>query len=315
MIKKKISVVSPVYNESLGLTHFHSEISKIIDSLKSYSVKIYFIDDGSTDDSLIKLKNIASVDSRVEVVSLARNFGKEIATTAGIHIAEGDAIIIIDSDSQHPVELIPEFIKRWEQGSDVVIGVRTENQKEGLLKKIGSSLFYSLLNKIGVKNIIKGSTDFRIIDRSVVMEFNKLTEHSRITRALIDWLGYSRSTIEFKANPRIHGQATYSTKKLFQLAFDSFISLSFTPLYFVGYIGVIIMLLSSLLAILMLIEKYILSDFLSLNISGTAILALLIIFLVGIILSCQGILSLYIARIYTEVQNRPLYIIKKSSRK
>jgi len=256
------------------------------------------------------LKKIAAGDERVKLLSLSRNFGKEQATTAGLHAAVGDAVIIIDGDGQHPVELIPKFVQRWQKGAHVVIGVRTANQKEGFIKRAGSRLFYSSLRVFGVPNIVPGSTDFRLIDKQVLSEFKKLTERNRVTRALIDWLGYERDYIDFVANPRRHGTATYSFKKLVRLALNGFVSLSFMPLYLSGYMGVFITFLSFIASIFAIVEKYLLGDPLGWNITGTAILGIMILFLVGILLIGQGLLAIYVARIYTEVQNRPLYIIK-----
>lgn len=307
---KRISFVIPVFNESEGVAVFHNSLLKVIKE-NSYTYEIIYCDDGSTDESVRILNEFARHDKDIKVIELARNFGKELATTAGINTASGDAVMILDADGQHPVKLIPQFIHKWQGGADIVIGVRTTNKKEGFIKKFGSKLFYFLLKKLGVKDVTPGSTDFRIIDRIVADEFNTLTEHNRVTRALIDWLGYKKEYIHFSANAREFGEASYSVKKLFQLAFNGFVSLSFTPLYFAGYLGIFITL-TSLLGTLFLVIESLMGDPLRLNISGTAYLALLIIFLVGTLLSCQGLLSIYIARIYSETQNRPLYVVRKS---
>lgn len=306
---KCISYVVPVYNEQAGLKVFYDSLLSVIAPL-SLEYELIFVDDGSRDQSANIIDGFADINNKVKPVFLARNFGKEIATTAGINSAKGDAVMILDADGQHPVELIPLFIEKWQAGSDVVVGVRTSNKKEGIVKRWGSHLFYFVVQRLGAKDIIPGSTDFRIIDRRVVNAFNRLTEHNRVTRALIDWLGFEREIIKFSAKAREHGEASYSLKKLTSLAFNGFVSLSFTPLFMAGYLGASIMLLSILGVLFIIIEKYLLNDFLSLNITGTALLAVMILFLVGLILACQGLLSIYIARIYTETQNRPLYITK-----
>ncbi len=311
--QKIISIIVPVYNEAEGISIFHNSISEALKNL-SYQFELIYINDGSLDESLSILQSLSTKDPRISVIDFSRNFGKEMATTAGLHAANGDAALILDADGQHPVELIPDFIKKWEAGIDVAIGVRESNQKEGFIKKNGSVLFYSLLRRLGVKDVTPGSTDFRIIDRIVIDEFKLLTEHNRITRALIDWLGYQKDVIYFSAKAREYGKASYSVKKLTALAFNGFVSLSFTPLYLAGYVGAVITTLSMVASIFIIIEKYILGDPLALNISGTALLALLLIFLVGIILIFQGLFSIYLARIYTETQNRPLYIVRKSRR-
>lgn len=312
MPKKKISVVVPVFNEAAGFVKVHESIVKVMDSLKKYDYELVYIEDGSDDNSAEVVQQLAAKNKRVITRSFTRNFGKEMATTAGIRAATGDAVMLVDADGQHPPEMIPEFVKKWEEGNDVVIGVRTANQKEGPMKKYGSLLFYFLLRRLGVKDITPGATDFRIIDRVVVDEFNQLTDHNRVTRALIDWLGFKKTTLEFTARARQHGEAGYTFKKLFNLALGGFVSLSFTPLYLAGYLGAFITVLSLITTAFFVIESYLFGDPLQLNITGTAYLALLVVFLVGIVLSCQGLLSIYIAQIYTETQNRPLYVFRKS---
>lgn len=309
---KKLSLIVPVYNEALGIETFHKSLLNVIDET-DYDYEILYIDDGSLDDSAKILERFSKDNSKVKPLYFSRNFGKELATTAGIHNAKGDALIILDADGQHPVTLIPDFIQHWEDGAEVVIGVRTTNQKEGPLKHFGSKMFYSILKILGVNNVKPGSTDFRLIDKRVQREFNKLTEHNRVTRALIDWLGFNCVNIEFKANAREHGSPSYSFKKLLQLAFNGFISLSFAPLYMSGYLGVFITLSSFLAGIGVFIESYLLNDPWNLNITGTALLAIFIMFLVGILLIGQGLLAVYVARIYTETQNRPLYIVKNDT--
>lgn len=305
--KPNLSFIVPVFNEDAGLSDFHDSLVAVIARQKA-EYEIVYVDDGSLDTSASVIQNLRKKDKNVQPIFLSRNFGKEAATTAGLHAAKGDAAIILDADGQHPVDLIPRFIKQWSEGADVVIGVRTANSKEGVVKRYGSKLFYRILKMLGVGNVRPGSTDFRLVDRQVIESFKKLTEHNRITRALIDWLGYKQVSLEFKANARQHGSASYSNKKLLQLALNGFVSLSFTPLYLSGYAGLLIMLLGFVATVFAVVEKYVLNDPLGLNITGTAILAVLILLLVGILLIGQGLLAIYVARIYTEVQNRPLYI-------
>lgn len=304
-----LSIIVPVFNESAGLASFHHDLIEVL-SQQAWSYEIIYVDDGSADDSAIVINEIASNNPNVRPLFLSRNFGKEQATTAGLHAAWGQAAIMIDADGQHPVELLPRFIELWGAGNKVVVGVRVANQKEGFIKRLGSKMFYRTLRALGVPNVIPGSTDFRLIDRQVLDAFKKLTEHNRVTRALIDWLGYERAYIEFTAKPRAHGPATYSIRKLVQLALNGFVSLSFTPLYLSGYVGMLITVLSFFAGIFAAIEMYVLNDPLSLSITGTAVLAIFILFLVGILLIGQGLLAIYVARIYSDVQNRPLYIVK-----
>ena len=310
-MKRRISIVVPAYNEAQGIAHFHKELSRALP--KNYDYEIIYVDDGSRDKTLEILSTLAKTDQRINALSFSRNFGKEAATTAGIIESSGDAVILIDADGQHPVELIGKFIARWQAGAQVVVGVRSENQKEGLIKRYGSKIFYQLFNTMTSEKIIPGSTDFRLIDAEVRIAFIKLTENSRITRALVDWLGYKKEYIPFIANAREFGEASYSTKKLLSLAMNSFVSLTTTPLYLSGYLGLIIMPISLLLGLFIIVEQYLLNDPMGLNVTGSASLGIFIVFLVGIILACQGLVALYISRIYEEVKARPLYLVNEAT--
>lgn len=303
----ELSIVVPVYNEAAGLLDFHSSLQSVLDKLEQ-TVEIIYCNDGSRDASAKALARIAKDDTNVRVLSLSRNFGKEIATTAGIHAAKGDAIVTLDADGQHPVDLIPQFVRSWQAGNKVVIGVRTGNQEEGIVKHYGSKVFYKLFNRFTGMKLIPGSSDFRLIDRVVQQEFVRMTERNRITRGLIDWLGYQRDYIYFRANARTAGDASYSVKKLFKLSVDSVISLSLSPLYIAAYIGMVVLPLSFLLGLFMAIED-LLGDPLGLDISGGAYVLVLVLFLIGVLLMSQGIIGLYLSHIHTETQNRPLYVI------
>jgi dolichol-phosphate mannosyltransferase len=302
-----LSVVVPLYNESAGFEMFNESLLAVLQDI-AMPYELIYVNDGSVDDTLGKLKLAAKHDSAIRILSLTRNFGKEVATTAGIHAARGNAIVTLDADGQHPVELIPELVARWQAGAKVVIGIRTSNQKEGFVKRHGSALFYGLFSRfMGIK-LQPGLSDFRIIDRSVQQEFVRMTERNRITRGLIDWLGYSPEYIKFAAKQRLAGDASYSFKKLVKLAVDSVISLSISPLYITAYIGGIILPLSLLIALGMLLNL-IAGDPFNLHVTAGAYVLVLILFLVGILLVSQGIIGLYLSHIHTETQNRPLYII------
>jgi glycosyltransferase involved in cell wall biosynthesis len=273
----------------------------------SVAHEIIFVNDGSTDRSSAIIADIVKSDTSVRELRLTRNFGKEVATTAGIHAASGDAIIMLDADGQHPVDRIPEFVQRWQAGAQVVVGRRT-NRRASTLKRLGSKLFYGAFRRMTGITIDPDTSDFRLIDKQVQAAFNKMTERNRITRGLIDWLGYERTYVEYQENQRMAGTSPYSFRKLFKLAIDSAISLSISPLYLTAYIGAIVLPLATLLGIGM-IANYLLSDPLHVHATGGAYLMVLILFLVGILLVSQGIIGLYLSHIHTETQNRPLYIV------
>ena len=308
MVKQKISIVIPAYNESAGIAHFYHGLTAALPS--KYSYELVFVNDGSSDDTLDILESLKKSDDSIRVISFSRNFGKEAATTAGITRSRGSAVIIIDADGQHPVGLINDFLKEWESGNKVVIGVRSANHNEGFIKRYGSKLFYAMFNAMAHETLVPGSTDFRLIDASVRVEFAKLKERGRITRALIDWLGYKKSYVEFTANAQEHGEASYTNSKLFKLAFNSFVSLTTFPLYASGYLGLIIIPLSLIVGVFVIIEQFAMGDPMQLKITGSAMLGIFIVFLVGIILICQGLIAMYISRIYEEAKDRPLYIVE-----
>ncbi len=314
--KRLISFVIPVHNEQEGLSDFlEHKFFPVTEKLKDYRAEYIFVNDGSTDDTLKIIQDYAAKDKNIKVISFSRNFGKEIALAAGYRFAKGDAVISIDADGQQPPNLIPEFIKKWNEGAEVVTGVRDHYTKHGFIAKTGSKIFYKLLRKMGNEYTVHGSTDYRLIDRVVIDEYNKLTEHNRITRGLIDWLGFKQTNIYYTYGSRMAGKTSYNFSKLFHLALDSFVSMSTTPLMILGYLGAFIMLGSFLLGMFCIINQYILGDPLQLYWDGAVQMTIFITFLVGIILVAQAITALYISHIHAETQGRPLYIIdKKSSR-
>jgi dolichol-phosphate mannosyltransferase len=290
------------------LEQFNHSLNEVLDkNLSNY--EIVYCNDGSSDETSRILGNLSEANPKVSYISLTRNFGKENALSAGIFYASGEAIMMLDGDGQHPVELIPQFIKSWLAGNPVVVGLRQTNSKEGITKKWGSYIFYKTFNKITGQKIPSGSTDFRLIDRSVQEAFIALKDTDRITRGLIDWLGFRTSYISFKAKARQHGSAGYSFHKLVKLALNSYVGFSNTPLYFFGYLGTAISTLSFILGLAIFIEQLLLGDPLSWKFTGTAMLAILIIFLVGIVLTAQGILAVYVSLMHNQTKQRPLFVV------
>lgn len=310
---KLISIIVPIYNEKENIPLIYQAITDQFSKLGSdFDYEIIFVDDGSTDSGATILDELARENSKLKYIQFSRNFGKEIATSAGIKNANGDAAIIIDADLQHPPELIPQFIAKWQAGADTVIGVRQKNKGEGIIKKIGSTLFYDIINFIGEIKTVPRSTDYRLINKKIITEFNRFTEHNRITRGLLDWLGFKKDYIYFDIRKRLNGKASYSRKKLFNLAMTTFITHSLFPLKLAGYLGMLIILFSGPLGMFIFVDKLLLDDHTGFNFSGPAILAVLNLFLVGIILICLGLVALYIANIQSEVLNRPIYVVRKT---
>ena len=308
-MQKIISIIVPVHNEEKNIPLIEAELCDVLAALP-YSHEIIFVNDGSTDDSEQIIESLTQSDPRIKSIEFSRNFGKESATSAGLQHSIGDAVIVIDADLQHPTSLIPQLIERWEKGADVVIGLRTKNKGLTFVKSLCSFLYYKMINAISDTPIEPGATDFRLMDRKVVDAFKQFTEHERITRGLIDWLGFKREFIEFEANERANGKASYSYSKLMKLALSSAVAHSLAPLKFTGYFGLFIIFTSGIGGLIIFIERYILDDSLGWNISGTAQLAMLMIFFIGIMLACLGLIALYIGNIHNEVSGRPLYVVR-----
>lgn len=308
--RKLISIIIPVHNEAPNLDNLHKELTRHINALP-YDFEIIFVDDGSRDESLAKLEDLAEKDERVRIVEFARNFGKEAAISAGLHASRGDAAIMCDADLQHPPELIPKFIEKWRKGSDVVIGIRKYSKDEGWFKRWASARFYQIMQVIAHTKVTPHASDFRLLDRKVIDVFSRFTERNRMTRGLIDWLGFRREYVHFEAATRFAGERSYNTRQLFRLAINSFTSYSLVPLKLAGYLGTVILTVATPTALIMYVERYVLNDPLNWEIRGTAMLAILLVMMVGLVLACLGLISLYIANIHAEVTNRPLYIVRR----
>lgn len=305
-----VSLIVPVHNEAENIAWLNDQLGICLSDANT-NYEIIYVDDGSTDNSWEVLGEIAKQDKHVHLIKFSRNFGKEAATSAGLQKCRGNAAIMLDADGQHPPQMIGDFIQAWQQGYQVVIGVRQSNQKEGLVKRYGSKVFYRTLNSMTGGGTIPRSTDFRLLDRQVINEFNRLTERNRITRGLIDWLGFKRTTVAFSAPARHSGKASYGFGKLFRLALHAFVSQTTRPLQVGGILGAITVFASAIVGLFLVIEGYFLGDPWHLAVTGTAILALFVSFLVGLVLTCQWLLALYVESIHNETQNRPLYIIEE----
>ena len=297
-----------MYDEEVGIEDFlMKQLIPVLDKVK-YDTELVLVDDGSVDRTVEKVaeKLHKKIKNKIKIVALVRNFGKEIALTAGIQHAGGDAVIMIDADGQHPVEMIPTMIRKWEGGAYIVTAVRNENTTK---HKLGSRIYYIMMKMFGNKNTVVGAMDFRLLDRCVVEDFKKMTERNRLTRGLIDWLGYPQEYIAVRTRGRVNGKPTYSFKKLASLTIDGLVSASRTPLVVFGYIGMFITIVSLLLGLFILVQQYIMGDPLRLDWSGAVAMSVFVSFLVGLVLISQAITALYISQIHTEAKGRPLYIV------
>jgi len=298
-----ISVIMTAYNTE-------KYIKEAIESILNQTFKNFefiIVDDGSTDNSWDVIKTLATQDNSVKAFRFSRNFGKEIALTAGIEYVNSDAAICIDADLQHPPELIPVLLRKWEEGSDIVITIRENIMDYSIFKKIGSRSFYFLMNRFSDLKIPPNSTDYRLLDKRVVGVLKTSRERTRLFRGLIDWMGFKRTYIKFSAPARTGSNSTFSYKKLFDLAINSFTSFSLLPLRFTGYLGLLIASGSFGLLIFMIITKF----FFHWVYRPIAFFTVLNTLLIGIILCALGMIALYIGHIHTEGVGRPLYIIEE----
>ena len=308
--KKLVSLIVPVYNEEQNIEPMYEACKNAMKTIPAYNWELIFINDGSKDNSFATLSKIALKDKSVKALDFSRNFGKEVALTAGIQNCsdDADAAIFMDADLQHPPELIPQFIEKWEQGADIVASIRKATKKKAFIKDIGSKIFYSIMNKNADSPLTQNATDFKLIDKKVISVLQKFTEHNRMFRGLIDWLGFKTEYIEFVAPERIHGEATYSLIKLTRLAVNSMTSFSLFPLRVTGYFGVFIFTVSFILLCVMSVFKFILQSPMFTSIAFVIVLNTLIL---GIVLMALGLIALYIGQIRDEVVNRPLYVVRE----
>jgi polyisoprenyl-phosphate glycosyltransferase len=305
---KRIAIVVPVYREAGNLQRLKERLDAVTAELPAYAWDYVFVNDGSPDNSYEVLRAMASQDSKVRVIDLSRNFGKEIALTAGVHDARGDAVICMDADLQHPPELIPTLVKEWEHGAEIVATVRVTIERQPILRRFGSHIYYWLMARISGLDMVSQTTDFRLYDKKVVVAFCFATERERMFRAIMDWMGFRKVYVPFRADARAEGAAGYSYTRLWRLAVNSITSFSLLPLRLTGYLGVLITTLSGTLL------AWMLGSYLIANEPGYTPLAIVVVantFLIGIVLMAIGMVALYIGTIHTEVVNRPLYIVRE----
>jgi len=300
------SIVIPVLNEEKVLNELYKRLTKVMTDIGE-SYEIIFINDGSTDNSLKIMKQLQTHDKRIKIIDFSRNFGHQIAITAGIDFTSGDAVITIDADLQDPPEVIPDLIKKWKEGYEVIYGIREKRKGENFFKKISTLIFYRLINKMTMINMPPDSGDFRLIDKKVVNNLKNIRENNRYVRGLTYWIGFKQIGVPYERDKRFAGKSKYPIKKLFKLAYDAIFSFSNFPLKIATYFGFIVSFLSFLYLIYALIIKL----FTNSVIHGWTSLMISILFLGGVQLICLGIIGEYIARINDEVKKRPLYIIKE----
>jgi len=306
MMTKMITILIPVYNEQDNLIFLYNRLKKIIDNeLQEYSYEILFINDGSKDKSLTVIKELKLNDNNIKYVSLSRNYGKEIAMSAGFDHATGDAVVIMDADLQHPPELVPEMVRYFEEGYDDVYAKRRSRQGDSWLKKKTSKWIYIILKKISKVPIQEDTGDFRLISRRGVEALKQFREQHRYTKGYFSLIGFNKKEILYDSAPRYAGETKWSYLKLFELAIEGITSFTSAPLKISTYFGFFAALLALVYMIIIIIQTLLYGN----AVPGYPSLICLILFMGGIQLISLGIIGEYLGRIFDETKNRPLYFI------
>lgn len=302
---KHLSIVVPVFNEQENIQIFYQEVCNYMEPLH-YSFELIFVDDGSTDGTISILDELSKRDARVEVLLMARNFGHQIALTCGLDYAKGDAVITMDGDMQHPPEMLPLLLKKWEEGFEVVQTIRMDTKGVSWFKKCTSGLFYRVINAMSDIHIVEGGSDFRLLDKKAVQTFRRFKEKARFIRGIIGAMGYRQVQIDFVAPPRYAGKSKFSLKKMLTFALDGITAYSKVPLRLALYLGLFFGFLSFSLTLHVLYIKLFTLD----AIPGWSTIAASVLLLGGLQLVGLGIIGEYVGRIFEEVKERPLYWVR-----
>ena len=309
-MKPTFSVVAPIFNEIGNLPELYRRVKETLDALGE-PWELVLVDDGSTDGSPEKMRELAAQDPRVRPVIFARNFGHQIAVTAGLDYARGQAVTIIDSDLQDPPEVIAEMIAKWREGYEVVYAQRSEREGETWFKLFTASLFYRLIYRITDVNIPMDTGDFRLLDRKVVDVMNQMRERHRFLRGMSVWVGFKQTGVQYRRAARFSGETKYPLKKMLKFASDAITSFSYFPLQLAMYLGFI----SAGLSILAIPVVAIVRISGGHELTGQATTLIAVLFLGGVQLICTGILGEYVGRLYDQAKGRPLYIVREAPEK
>lgn len=303
---KTISIIVPVYNEEKALPLFHAELCNTINELP-YSWEILYVNDGSMDKSLDKIRSLASSDSRVSYLDLSRNFGKECAMFAGLDYVSGDCTIIMDADLQHPPHVINSLLAEWEVGYDDVYAKRRERTREPFVRRMMTKIFYLLICKMSNIDLLPGVGDFRLLDRKCIKVLRQARERERYSKGLFSWIGFKKKCVEYEQCERIVGESSMNYRRLFKLALDGLFSFSTVPLKIASVVGVAV----SIVAFVYMIYVFVKALFYGDPVAGYPTLMTVILFLGGMVLMCLGVIGEYVGRIYNEVKQRPVYIVRE----
>ncbi|HTE33956.1 MAG TPA: glycosyltransferase family 2 protein [Chryseolinea sp.] len=305
---RRISIVIPVYNEAANISVLLTELAATLGSMP-YDFEFIFVDDGSTDQSLAIIKMLAKADKRVFFIELSRNFGHQYALKAGLDLSNGDCVVSMDCDLQHPPEIVKKLIEKWEEGYDVVYTRRHDDEtKLPWIKRQTSSLFYVLLNKLSELKLEHGTADFRLMNRNVLDAFSSLNESELFIRGLIKWAGFRQTAVDYEAKERNAGNSKYNLKKMMSFALRGITSFSVKPLQMIAYLGMTLFFISMILA-----PYAIISYLMGKAVSGWTSLMISVIFFGSLQLLMIGVVGLYISKLVIQSKQRPLYFIRETN--
>lgn len=298
-----LSVVVPAYNEEDSLETLHRRVTEVLDRTGE-PFELVLVDDGSRDRTWERMRELQARDPRVVLVRLSRNFGHQIAVTAGIDAARGQAVVLMDADLQDPPEVVPEMLARWREGNDVVYGRRTRRLGETWFKRATAAAFYRLIGRLTSVDIPADTGDFRLMSRRVVEVMKQLRERNRFVRGMVAWVGYRQTAVEYERAERLAGETKYPLRKMVRFAMDAIVSFSFAPLRLATGLGLVVSAFSFAYAVYAVLARVFAWDV----VHGWASLIVAVLFLGGVQLVCLGIIGEYVGRIYDEAKRRPLYI-------
>ena len=299
-----VSVVIPIYNEAEVLPTLHRRLTDVLEDL-GHSYEIIFVNDGSTDASPKALFDLRAQDTRVKVISLSRNFGHQVAITAGLDYSTGDAVIVMDGDLQDPPEVIPRLVEQWQAGYEIVFAIRASRRGESLFKRITAAAFYRILRRLTTTQIPLDAGDFRLMSRLAVDALRPIRERNRFVRGLVGWIGYRYTSISYVRDSRYAGATKYPLSKMIRFGLNGIFSFSFLPLQAATYLGFGV----SLMSFIYLAYAVWLKLFTTRVVQGWASVIVAVLFVGGVQLLSLGIMGEYIGRIYEEVKQRPLYLV------
>src|SRR5512138_184833 len=302
-----LTIVSPCYNEAAGIETFYRQVRDVLDSMPRVSGRIVLVDDGSTDGTLEKLDAIAARDPGVEVYSLSRNFGHQVALSAGLDVARGDAVLMMDSDLQHPPSLIPELVRRWQSGFDVVSAVRNTTSGATLVKRATAAAFYWLINRLSDVEIVPGAADFCLLSRRAHEALLAMPERHRFLRGMVSWIGFPRARVPFDAPERPAGSSKYTLFKMMALAVDALLSFSAAPMRMASRMGLLLVVPGVVYLAYILYRYFLVGD----TVPGWGSTVSVLLVVGGTQLVFIGLIGEYLSRIFEQTKQRPLYVLKQ----